>query len=38
MLTIENVQRLTGKVIGKTGYYVQSIKRIEARTELHKPK
>ena len=28
MLTIENVQRLTGKVIGKTGYYVQSIKPV----------
>ena len=28
MLTIENVQRLKGKVIGKTGYYVQSIKPV----------
>jgi len=26
MLTIENVQRLKGKVIGQTGYYVESIK------------
>lgn len=28
MLTIENVQRLKNKVIGKTGYYVQSIKPV----------
>lgn len=28
MLTIENVQRLKGKVIGKTGYYVESIKPV----------
>lgn len=25
MLTIENVQRLKGKVIGKTGYYVKDV-------------
>ncbi len=28
MLTIENVQRLKGKVIGKTGYYVSDIKPV----------
>ena len=28
MLTIENVQRLKGKVIGKTGYYVNDIKPV----------
>jgi hypothetical protein len=28
MLTIENVQRLKGKVIGQTGYYVESIKPV----------
>jgi len=28
VLTIENVQRLKGKVIGKTGYYVESIKPV----------
>ena len=29
MLTIENYQRLKGKVIGITGYYVESIKPVE---------
>ena len=28
MLTIQNVQRLKGKVIGSTGYYVESIKPV----------
>lgn len=28
MLTIENFQRLKGKVIGNTGYYVESIKPV----------
>ena len=28
MLTIENFQRLKGKVIGQTGYYVESIKPV----------
>jgi len=28
MLTIENFQRLKGKVIGITGYYVESIKPV----------
>lgn len=28
MLTIENYQRLKGKVIGSTGYYVESIKPV----------
>lgn len=28
MLTIENFQRLKGKVIGKTGYYVSDVKPV----------
>ena len=29
MLTIENYERLKGKVIGKTGYYVDKIQAVE---------
>jgi len=36
MLTIENVQRLKGKVIGQTGYYVESIKPVDMNIVVDK--